>query len=310
MTARGIALIYHLITVLVLNRVLRVLRPTAASWGTLVYAWHPLILLEFVSSAHNDGLMILLIGLAVWVDLKDKRRWAITALTLAGLVKITALLILPVYIVVRVLRRSPRWGRTGAEALLLAGGLIGLAYLPFWEGPATVLGYLTAPQLTRLAYGPTAVVGGVVQQLWCRTTVDASSLAQCQAQVQASMRGISLALFALIAGGITGWRSKADTDWRERAFWIMCAYTILATFYFQPWYGGILIILNLLRPRPQRLILVWAATLPLLYGLTPLPGRILLTAALLCLVPAQHIMYTLRQRANGHPHAPADRQQP
>jgi hypothetical protein len=92
-------------------------RPAA---GALVYAWHPLVLLEFSHSGHNDSLMLapLVLGLAL---VARGRRWApALCFAVAALAKVTPLLLFPLL---------PR--RIGIGPTLLCGGLLVLLWIPF-----------------------------------------------------------------------------------------------------------------------------------------------------------------------------------
>jgi hypothetical protein len=66
--------------------------------ATLTYAWNPLIILEFGLSGHNDAIMISFLLVAVWLLSRGMWRWAAVALAAASLVKLTALLFLPFYL--------------------------------------------------------------------------------------------------------------------------------------------------------------------------------------------------------------------
>jgi hypothetical protein len=74
-------------------------------------ALNPMVLMEVMGNGHNDMLMLALmtLGLVLWQ--RDRSAWAALALTLASLVKITGLILLPLF-GVAVLAAAPNW-RTG-----------------------------------------------------------------------------------------------------------------------------------------------------------------------------------------------------
>jgi hypothetical protein len=75
------------------------------------FALNPLVLMEAIGNGHNDMLMLALmtLGLVLWQ--RDKWAWAALALTLATLVKITGLILMPLF-GVAVLAGASNW-RTG-----------------------------------------------------------------------------------------------------------------------------------------------------------------------------------------------------
>jgi uncharacterized membrane protein len=68
----------------------------------LIYAWSPLVVLQFAFSGHNDVLMILLLLLALYFDRREKPYYSALALAGATLTKFVPLLTLPLFV--------RRWG--------------------------------------------------------------------------------------------------------------------------------------------------------------------------------------------------------
>lgn len=82
----------------------------------LLYAWHPLALLEVAGQGHTEGALVGLLGLGFWAHRRGRPGLAATAVALAGWVKLVPLLLLPWL----AWRRPPRrWGALGAVAALL-----------------------------------------------------------------------------------------------------------------------------------------------------------------------------------------------
>lgn len=90
------------------------------AWS-LLYLWHPLVVVEFAHGAHVDALMIFLIVASLWALVALGAR-SISALLLAAatLTKGLPILLLPVV--------ARRWGR---RRTVLFGGLLVVACLPF-----------------------------------------------------------------------------------------------------------------------------------------------------------------------------------
>jgi hypothetical protein len=72
------------------------------------FALNPLVLLEAVGNGHNDMLMMAFITLGLVLWQRDKWAWAALALTLASLIKITGLILLPLF-GVAALTAVPNW---------------------------------------------------------------------------------------------------------------------------------------------------------------------------------------------------------
>jgi len=93
-----------------------------------VYAWNPLVIVEFAGSGHNDALALLGIvgGLAL---LKKRPVLASVAIALAAMAKVFPAMILPVWI------RRAGWPekRSGWRAAALAGAACVLVVLPYWQ---------------------------------------------------------------------------------------------------------------------------------------------------------------------------------
>ncbi|MEO7022102.1 MAG: hypothetical protein ABI234_18280 [Ktedonobacteraceae bacterium] len=160
---RLFALVIHLLNSWLVGRILQQMgrAPRTVTLGMLLYAWNPLMLLESSLGGHNDILMILFVLLGVLLAARTEQRGQvlhirgylppIVALTLAVLVKFTALPILAaclLFLVCKTLRPTDDSARTFQQlrrnwrpALLLlvwsvsAILLLVLAlYGPFWFG--------------------------------------------------------------------------------------------------------------------------------------------------------------------------------
>jgi hypothetical protein len=109
---------FDLLTALLLVQLLRLLeRPPA--W-VLLYAWNPLIVVEFAHGAHVDSLMMFLILLAFYFTFKHRQFNSAFALALATLTKFIPGLLLPIFL--------KRWG---IRQSLLYGLITVLAFVPF-----------------------------------------------------------------------------------------------------------------------------------------------------------------------------------
>lgn len=119
------------------------------------FVLNPLVLLEAVGNGHNDMLMLALmtLGLVLWQ--RDRWTWATAALTLAVLVKITALILLPLF-GIAVLVAAPGWRTRLGRALGMATIFLGLtlaAYRLFGPIPEVFDG-VRYVMFGRLGYTP------------------------------------------------------------------------------------------------------------------------------------------------------------
>ncbi len=137
-TYKSAMLVLHLFTTLVVWRVLRDSRPELAAWGTIFYGWNPMVLHETVGSAHNDVLVALFGSLALLAIVHKRWLFAIFFVMAAAMVKLMALILLPVLILAWL--RTMRTARDRRRAAVLSGVgsvLSGVAlYLPLWGGTA------------------------------------------------------------------------------------------------------------------------------------------------------------------------------
>jgi hypothetical protein len=91
----------------------------------LLYAWSPLVALEFANSAHLDVYALLFMSAALLLALKRRPVGAAACLALGGLVKFFPLLLMPVW--------GRRWGKA---AWLVCGLVFALPWLPLRAGGA------------------------------------------------------------------------------------------------------------------------------------------------------------------------------
>ncbi len=223
------------------------------------------MLIEFGVSAHNDLLMLTCVLLALYLHLKGRWQLAILALTLAFLIKFTALVFLPGYLWLLL------WGGTRAGGgrpwsrslgRLAAGLAIFTAtcfafYVPFWQGPTTLnvlyqdptaqffvhsFGTIINRKLPALLAGAQAFLGGGT----------AGTLAALEGISSFLARWIPLLITAVVAVWQT-W--PARDSWRLLKAWGWTTFVLLTVglAWFWPWYVAWLLVPALLS-RDRRLI--------------------------------------------------------
>jgi len=117
---------------------------------TIFYGWCPLLIWDFANNAHNDVLLVFWLLVAIWCHLRGVARqevhgkgsqwWliAVAAITLAGLVKVTAFLLLPAYIVLISSSYTCRQSWIHRLVLTMQAFAVVLVvstvlYMPYWE---------------------------------------------------------------------------------------------------------------------------------------------------------------------------------
>lgn len=125
-----------------------------AGRAILLFAWNPLVLVSVSLGGHAD---IAVACALLWGVVADRRGRPITTVVLlvaATLVKAYAAIALGVYLLALLRRRGPF-----ARAVVAAGGLLAVAYAPFWAGFDTFSG------LTRIAGMSSASLAGGIESL-------------------------------------------------------------------------------------------------------------------------------------------------
>jgi hypothetical protein len=146
--------------------------PEHAPAALLAWLWNPLVLITTAIGAHNDILMLLAVLAAL--QLFQRRHWVggLLALLLAAHVKLTALLILPLFGLWLLRRRG--WYRTfrdGIVALVLAIPLSWLLYAPL--GGWATLRRMLQERARLLINSPADLVYRMLQERYGWTEPDA-----------------------------------------------------------------------------------------------------------------------------------------
>ena len=216
-----LAAIAHLASGAVILRIAQILTRDAAQARASAYlfVFNPLLLWEMVANAHNDGLMMLLGLLGVWLFVGQRNLLVLPTLALAALVKVPVALIAP-SLFIGIWQRS--WPRA-LEGVLLALALAAAVYRPFWQGPDT----LTALRRTDLF---TASIASVLRlALRPYTGVAEASLVA---------RSVSLSAFAgvVVIALLLAIRAETDADLLGAAYITLLGGVLLLTTWFQAWY--------------------------------------------------------------------------
>ena len=115
-------------------------RGRAALPGMVFWLWNPLVLIEFAGAGHNDVLMLAGLLLGLWLYLRGRLGLAFATVALAAMVKLVALVVLPILLWHRLMALAD-WRARAWETARLAWPPAIVAALclgPFWVGAATL----------------------------------------------------------------------------------------------------------------------------------------------------------------------------
>jgi hypothetical protein len=93
-----------------------------------LYAWSPLIVLQFLVNLHNDIIMAALILLAFYLQLRGRAVWSLPALIAAGFVKYAAFALTP-FAFLFVLRWYGR--KAAAQSVMISAALAAIVSIPY-----------------------------------------------------------------------------------------------------------------------------------------------------------------------------------
>jgi len=164
---KGVAALSHLAVGFLSYRLARSWNEAAGVASAVLLGWSPLLLLEGAGSGHNDLLMMALALAGLLAYRKKKPWWGLFLLLLSVMVKYVSLILLFFYCLAWL--REQEGGRARLRLLGMVVGVallaFALAYAPFWEGPATLLGGITE-ESSHLILSPAAFLRGPLQALW------------------------------------------------------------------------------------------------------------------------------------------------
>ena len=202
-------LIFDVLTMIVLMLTLRSL--TIDLTRIIIYAWNPLIIMEFAGSGHLDSVAIFFLMLSFYLFIKGKGVSSILSLALSFLGKLLALIFLPF-----ILQKK----KVLSTVLFVA--VICVAYLPF-------LGAGTKLFQSLIIYSNEWVFNGSLYPLFIWILPS-----------PAAARGMSAILLVLTIGVLFFWYRKRHLDADKRSIYIIgfivLGLLLLVTPVLHPWY--------------------------------------------------------------------------
>ncbi len=123
-------------------RILGRVRPEDQLFGTLVYLWNPMIVVEFAAEGHNDSLMILCLLASLALTVAARPALSVVASVSGVLVKYLPLVFMPAQVVYlwHARRNRSRLAAGLLLGILIGAGLAAVLYWPYWVGLGTFQG--------------------------------------------------------------------------------------------------------------------------------------------------------------------------
>jgi alpha-1,6-mannosyltransferase len=290
--------------------------PAQKFGGTLLFAWNPLILLEWIGNGHNDVVMLffILLGVNLWV--RKRYIWVLPALVMAVLVKMIAAIVVP-FFVLDIWIREPHLGtrlRWLVLTVLLSAAIGVLLYAPFglpWQNVRGIWNEATVQFGFSL---PTTLL--LIVHDWVIPSVSRSYALSRETQVALYRYAYGVPRWLALAGLAFLYLRQFSMVWRKKQSPIAAsmetffAYLILAP-SFRMWYPAWSMALAPLCPNRDRLLRVGTICLTaelsvLIYGQMrewgSLTGHVLgttFTQVLPILLPILSGWICLGQRSGG-----------
>ncbi|MCJ7568230.1 MAG: glycosyltransferase 87 family protein [Anaerolineales bacterium] len=209
---RLLSVISSLGVCVVLMRILRHLGDDERK--VIVYAWSPLVALEFGNSGHFDAVAILALALAFLLHIKGNKIGTAIFLALGGLIKFFPALLAPIW--------GRRWGWRSWSVFFL---VFILPWVPFLSGgnPFTGLGVFAS----RGDFN--ASLSALIQILW------GSLLQPSEARLAARLTSLLILVLVGLILAVRLWRKvNPKAEWRY-AFLLM-GWSLLLSPVVHPWY--------------------------------------------------------------------------
>ena len=216
-------------------------RPAVQLFGTLVYLWNPVVIIEFANEGHNDALMIffVLAALAACVARRPATSWVANAMGV--MTKYVPVLFLPAQLMYlwRTRESASRFALQILAAAVCVLVIAWVLYAPLWAGVHTFDSLIGRGSPASSA----SPMGGI--NFFLR-----------RSELSAHAGAISLAVIMLPFFLIVAWLSWKARDAAELTWafaWISVLYVVMASPDFWPWYVCMPIAL-IAAAEPQRLL--------------------------------------------------------
>ena len=242
---KGAMAFFHLANIIIVWSMLGSLAPRRQRFGTMLYAWNPLVLALGVGGGHNDIMMMTLVLLALYLLVKGRKWPGFVVLCLSVMMKyITVILV--VALVIYLLYRKDKFSERLRDLALYTAVFLVIAvilFLPFWAGPQTFSSTLRNLKLNNIS-SMGGTISYILSSLFRNLLFIPSSIASTLANLLSKLLLLPIFFAAL-------WLApRRAKDWRDLVdcfFYVTLAY-LATTSYYMPWYFIWLLPLISLRP--------------------------------------------------------------
>lgn len=246
---KAIAIAFSLGSAVLIWLILGRVHPQHQLFGTLLYLWNPLVVIELAGEGHNDAAVVFLVLLGLILTIRRRPGGAVLA-TIAGiLTKYLPLLFVPLQAVFlwrerRDIRHFVRSVIVGATAGLV---LAVVAFAPRWAGVETFEGVRLTGQLGHTGSTPTLLMHGLSRVV---PSSDATVLVTA-----ITMAGLAAWLW---------WQAKKVIDsptLLQACAAVAVVYMLVASPSFWPWYALLPVALMVLVPKTTFLAVLLAVSI-------------------------------------------------
>lgn len=220
--------------------------------GVLLFAWNPLLLFESVVNGHNDIVMMTFVLGALWLYHRRRFTLAVTACLLAALIKIAALVALPVVFVAAMkniragTRPAPTPWRFALATLAVCAAVTILFYVPFWQGLSTLDGLWALNN--RFTASLAAIMKLSLESFWGASAAEALT------------RNFFGLMFLVLYVYLLFTAPTDEHTLHYHLFKVFALFLLLPTLWFQPWYiVWVVALAPLADVHAQRMTIVWSA---------------------------------------------------
>ncbi len=230
---KSTAALFNLACVLLIWYILGKYSPRRRAFGTMLYAWNPLLLIHSTGGAHNDVIMAALALAALALLMQGRRRFGFFLLCLSFMIKYITLILMAAYLVYLFQKRENirGWLRDVCVLALIFLAVFAAFYAPFWQGLRTLSPILENLKLRNYnlpagwLLAATGGLLGLVLRLNMRVAFSVASV----------LCSLFLNAVFLVAFAHFSRRCRSERDFPECWFLVTLAFILTRT-YFLSWY--------------------------------------------------------------------------
>lgn len=203
-----------LLEAFVAYKILLKIGPKFALAGALALAWNPFAHFEFVANSHNDILMVLFILFAVLALVHERPVLALVLITASALTKYASLPLIPLFFAYSVFHQPSNQRRLRYAGLAITASLllVLITFAPFWAGPHTFdsLFFVNRINLSSFNMFLSDISSQTISQDQAKQPglvifglFYLYALFLCTRRIEDMLRGGFIAMFALLAFGVS-----------------------------------------------------------------------------------------------------------